>query len=143
VDLHKKSIIKPPQIRWAVTALWLSYGLSLLHAAIVIGNRWLSWPPETVTLVQLASELFYAAIIYLVSSGRNWARLTYTVLLAVRTANVIRYFSDDWKHSHWLVFTTVISFSCQYLAMYWVYTGAAHRWFVSLRADPLAKSEEL
>jgi hypothetical protein len=101
---------------------------------------WILWPAESVVLIQLASELFYAAIIYFVSSGRNWARLIYTVLLGIRTANAISYFPDDWRDSHWLVFATIISFSCQYMAVYWLYAGAGRRWFVHSMADPLVNS---
>jgi hypothetical protein len=61
-------------------------------------------------------------------------------MLGVRTVNVIRYFPDDWKDSHWLVLVTIISFSCQYIAMYWLYTGAGRRWFVRSLADPLANT---
>jgi hypothetical protein len=137
VDSHRTPGIKPRRVNWAVTALCVAYGLSFIHAAIGIGNRWILWPPESVVLIQLASELFYAAIIYFVSSGRNWALLIYAVLLGVRTVIVIRYFPDDWKDPHWLVLVTIISFSCQYMAMYWLYTGAERRWFVRPPADPL------
>ena len=121
-----------------MSALWISYGLSFLHAAIVIGDRWLLWPPTLVVLIQTASELLYAAIIYFTSGGRNWARLTYIFLLGVRTINVIRYFPDDWQDSHWLVFVTAISFVCQYLAMYWLFTGEGRRWFKSSPAVTLS-----
>jgi len=114
--------------------------LSFLHAAIVIGDRWLLWPPKRVVLIQIASELLYAAIIYFISRGRNWARLSFIVLLGVRTANVIRYFPDDWQDSHWLVFITAISFACQYLAVYWLFTGEGRRWFMSLPTATLNNS---
>jgi hypothetical protein len=97
VASNKTLRIKPRRVKWAVAALWVSYGLSFMHAAIVIGDRWILWPPKRVVLIQLASELFYAAIIHFVSNGRNWARTIYTVLLCVRTVNVVTYFPDDWR----------------------------------------------
>jgi hypothetical protein len=120
--------IKPRRVKWALTALRTAYGLTLLHAAIVIGSRWVSWPPEQVVLIQLASELFYAALIYCVSSGRKWALLTYAVLLGGRTVNVIWYLRDDWQSSQTLVMVTGISFSLQYLAIYWLYSEPGRRW---------------
>jgi hypothetical protein len=135
VDLNKTRRIKPRRVKWAVAALWLSYGLSFMHAAIVIGDRWILWPPKRVVLIQLASELFYAAIIHFVSSGRNWARIIYTVLLCLRTVNVVTYFPDDWKSSHGLLLVTVVSFSCQYIAMYWLYSEAGRGWFVRSLAN--------
>ena len=108
------------------------------HAAIGICDRWLLWPATPLVLIQLASEPLYAAIIYFISSGRNSARLIYIVLLGVRTVNVIRHFPDDWKDSHWLVLVSASSFVCQYLAMYWLFTGEGRRWFVSLPAAALS-----
>lgn len=122
--------IKPPTVRWAVIALWVAYGLTFTHAAMVIGNRLRLWPPEYVVLNQLAFELIHAALIYFVSRGQYWARLIYAVLLGLRTLNVIRNFPNDWHGSHGLVLMTVISFSCQYLAMYWLFSEPGRRWFV-------------
>jgi hypothetical protein len=134
-DATRTPKIKPRSITWAVTALWVSYGLAFMHAAIVIGDRWIVWPPENVVLIQLASELFYAALIYYLSSGRNWARLIYTVLLGLRTGNVIWYFPDDWQSSQGLVLVTALSFSLQYMAMVWLYTETGRHWFKRSQAD--------
>jgi hypothetical protein len=125
---------KPRKVAQAVTALWVAYGLTFIHAVIVIGERWTLWPPEAVVINQLAFELFYAGLIYFVSSGRYWALLTYTVLLGLRTVNVARYISDDWQSSPGLVLLTILSFSCQYMAMYWLHTAPGRRWFLGSRA---------
>jgi len=134
-DSNRTQGVKPRRVKWAVTALWAAYGLTFIHAAIVIGDRWTLWPPEQVVLNQLASELFYVVLIYFVSSGRYWGRLIYAVLLGVRTVNVIRTIPDDWQSSHGLVLVTVISFSCQYMAMYWLFTEPGRRWFLGSLAD--------
>jgi hypothetical protein len=128
-DSNRAQMIKPQAVRWAVTALWASYGLSFVHAAISIGDRWTVWPPEHVVLSQLGSELFYAVLLAFVSRGEYAARLIYAVLLGVRTVNVIRYIPDDWQSYHGLVLVTAISFSCQYMAMYWLFTEPGRRWF--------------
>jgi hypothetical protein len=126
--------IKPREITRAMIALWVAYGLTFIHAAIVIGERWTSWPPETVVLNQLAFELLYAALIYFISSGRYWARLIYAVLLGARTVNVILYLPDDWQSIYGLPLLTAISFTCQYTAMYWLFTEPGRRWFLDSRA---------
>ena len=120
---------------WAVTALWAAYGLTFIHAAITIGDRWTLWPPAQVVLNQVTFELFYVVLIYFVSSGRYGARLIYAVSLGGRTVNVIRYFPSDWQSSHGLVLLTMLSFSCQYMAMYWLFTEPGRRWFVGSPAD--------
>lgn len=129
------SRVKPPSIQWAITALWVAYALTFLHAIIAIGIPSTLWPPEYVVVNQLVFELFSAALIYFVSSGRYWARLTYAVWLGVRTMNVIRNIPADWHSSHGLVLMTVASFACQYAAMYWLFTEPGRRWFIGLQAD--------
>ena len=80
----------PQRILWAMTALWVAYGLTFIHAVVVIGIPSTLWPPEYVVANQLVFELASAALIYFVSSGRYWARLIYAVWLGARTLNVIR-----------------------------------------------------
>jgi hypothetical protein len=102
----------------------VAYALTFLHAIIAIGIPSTLWPPEYVVVNQLVFELFSAALIYFVSSGRYWARL-----------NVIRNIPADWHSSHGLVLMTVASFACQYAAMYWLFTEPGRRWFIGLQAD--------
>lgn len=134
-DSNRAPRIKPRRVVWAVTALWAAYGLTFIHAAITIGDRWTLWPPAQVVLNQVTFELFYVVLIYFVSSGRYGARLIYAVSLGGRTVNVIRYFPSDWQSSHGLVLLTMLSFSCQYMAMYWLFTEPGRRWFVGSPAD--------
>jgi hypothetical protein len=84
---------------------------------------------------QLVFELVSAALICFVSSGRYWARLVYAVWLGVRTMNVIRNMLADWQSSHGLVLMTVVSFACQYAAMYWLFTEPGRQWFIRVQAD--------
>jgi hypothetical protein len=107
----------------------VSFGLFSAHAAIVLKGRWISWPPEAVAIAQTRDVLLYLVLIYFVSVGRYWARLIYAVWLGVRTVNVIRYAPADWEDSHGLALMTAISFICQYVAMYWLFTEPGRRWF--------------
>jgi hypothetical protein len=127
--------IKPRHVRWAVIALWVAYGLTFTHAAIIIGDRWMSWPPEYVVLNQLAFELLYVVLIYFVSRGQIWARLLYACLLVPRTLNVARNLPEDWRSSHALVLMTMASFACQYIAVYWLFSATGRRWFARSAAD--------
>jgi hypothetical protein len=121
--------VKPRTVVWATAALWVSFGLFSAHAAIVLKGRWISWHPEAVAIPQTRDELLYVALIYFASVGRNWARLIYAVWLGVRTVIVIRYAPADWQDSKWLELMTAISFICQYVAMYWLFTAPGRRWF--------------
>ena len=127
--------VRPRTVLWAMTALWVAYALTFVHAAIIIGVPSTLWPPEYVVVNQLVFELFCAALIYFMSGGRYSARLIYAVWLGARTMNVIRNTPGDWQSSHGLVLMTVASFSLQYAAMYWLFTEPGRRWFVGSNAD--------
>jgi len=116
-------------------ALWVAYGLTLIHALAVIKTPETLWPPDPLVLSQLAFELVMAALLYGVSRGRYWARLIYAVWLGVRTVHVIRAFPADLENTGALVLLTVASFACQYLAMYWLFTEPGRRWYVGPSAD--------
>ncbi len=72
-------------------ALWVSNALWVMHALIVEGNRWLSWPPEDLVLSETVNRLFYAVVIYFLSKRQYWALLIYAVILAIRTVAVTRF----------------------------------------------------
>ena len=127
--------VKPRIIRRALTALWVAYALTFIHAVIIIGAPSTLWPPELVVISQFIFELVLAALIYFVSSGRYWARLIYAVWLGVRTMHVIRTIPADWQTSHGLVLMTVASFACQYTAMYWLFTEPGRRWYMGPQAE--------
>jgi hypothetical protein len=102
----------------------VSYGLRLASAAILIGDRWISWPPERIVIEESLSEGGIAVQIYYVSGGRNWARLVYALLLGVRTVNAIYYTSPGLP-----MLIMGISLVCEYMSMYWLFTEPGRRWF--------------
>jgi hypothetical protein len=73
--------------------------------------------------------LISAALVYFVSSGRNWARLIYAGWLAVATVSEILLAPVNWQSSEGLI--TAISYVCDYVAMYWLFTEPGRRWFKS------------
>jgi hypothetical protein len=121
--------VKPRTVVWAVTALWVSYGLSFAQAAIVHKDRLMSWPPQPIVIAQAISELFYAALIYFVSGDRKWARAIYAVLLLVQTVVVFLNAQALWHYSEGLMLITATSFMCDYVAIYWLFTEPVARWF--------------
>jgi hypothetical protein len=107
----------------------VGYGLMFAHDAILLHDRWMSWPPEPKVIGETLNVLFYAALIYFVSGGRYWPRLIYAVLLGVRTLIAVRYASANWQYSEGLMLMRVISLVCEYIAMYWLFTDPGRRWF--------------
>jgi len=123
---------------WAIAALWVGYGLTLVHSVINIGpESWMSWPPTLMAIGLTLSGLIYPGLFYFLSKGHYWARLVYGVVLGVRTVNFLRYPLREWQGTEGLLAMTVASFLCQYIAMYWVFTEPGRRWFVTRPAPEL------
>lgn len=121
--------VKPRTAVWAIAALWAAYGITLAHAIIARGDLWLSWPPGLNIINQAVFELVCAVLIYFVSRGQHWASVIYGLYLVVRTIHVIRTAPAEWQGSHSLFLMTVVSFTCQYVAMYWLFIEPGRRWF--------------
>ena len=119
----------PRVVAWAVALLWSSYALSVGHEIITLRYVWTSWSPERVLPLHVAGFLVFAALIYFISRGVNWARWTYLVLFAVRLINVLLYLRQDLDASKPLVLITAISFLCLSVAIYWLFTDPGSRWF--------------
>ena len=80
---------------------------------------------------EVRDELLYPVLIYFVSAGRYWARLIYALLFGLRTVRVLVLAPADWQYSKGLLLMTAVSFICQYIAMYWLFTEPGRRWFKS------------
>jgi hypothetical protein len=101
-------------------------------------DRWTLSPPVHLLIGfgigQTLVLLLYVALIYFVSSGRYWARLIYAVLLGVETVQVIAQAPAQWQYWQYsnglLLVTAAISFTCQYIAMYWLFTEPGRRWLM-------------
>jgi hypothetical protein len=116
----------------------VSYVLTLVHSVINIGPKsWMPWPPTLMAIGVMSSIPLYLALFYFLSKGHYWARLVYAVVLGVRTVNFLRYPLRDWQGTEGLLLMTVVSFLCQYIAMYWLFTKPGRRWFVTSTAPEL------
>jgi hypothetical protein len=128
-DIAPAALEKPPRVTRAVTLLWIAYVLSLVHVGLALGYLSGLFDMGNFVPLQSASFLFYALLIYSISKGRNWARVTYLILMGVRMVNVTRMFPRDLETSKLAVVVTVISVVCQGVALYWLYTDPGRLWF--------------
>jgi hypothetical protein len=120
---------KPTRVTHAVALLWIAYVLSVVHVGLALGYLSRLFDMRSFVPLQSASFLFYALLIYSISKGRNWARVTYLILMGVRVMTVTRMFPRDLQTSKLAVVVTVISLMCQCVALYWLYTEPGRLWF--------------
>lgn len=109
----------------------------MFSQAVIVVENWQTSPP--VVLQQTRFELLfyaivtgfallYAALTYFVTSGQSWARLIYAVLLVPATVYDSMHLADYWQFKG-LLLMTIVSYICQYVAMYWFFTDPGRRWF--------------
>jgi hypothetical protein len=127
--------VRPNEVTRASLLLCIAYVLSMVHVGLLLKYVFRTLAAEPAFIVtQSISLLFYAALIYCISRGQNWARLTYLILIGIRVANVAWTFRYEWSTSKFGVMLTVLSFVCQIIALYWLFTDPGRLWFRRSRA---------
>jgi hypothetical protein len=108
------------------------FGLRFAEEATHFKDRWDMGPSAYLIwyeIWQVLAMLFYAVLIHLVSSGRIWARVIYAVLLVVRTVTVLLPALAVWDYLPAQTLLVAFEFTCDYVAMYWLFTEPGRRWF--------------
>ena len=72
----------PVEIRRAVSVLWLSLLLSVTATTIIDWRHVYRVDTTFSVVVQILNNSFFALIIWKVSQGRSWARITYLLVFA-------------------------------------------------------------
>jgi hypothetical protein len=124
---------RPREVDWAIRLLWIMLAIALLASPL----RWRLTTGVHGALGILVNDLFFfgipALLIWKISEGANWARITFLVLvlfgIAVTTAFAIR---GGLSHFHvpvsiWV--TSGLETLCQWSACVLLFSQPARYWF--------------
>jgi hypothetical protein len=75
----------------------------------------------------------YATLITFASRRKNWARITLLVLAVITIAGYFLLPSET-PAPWWTEANTWISFVLEWVALYWLFTGAGARWYANKAA---------
>jgi hypothetical protein len=124
---------RPREVDWAIRLLWIMLAIALLASPL----QWRLTTGVYGALGILVNDLFFfginALLIWKISEGANWARITFLVLalfgIAVSTAFAI---GGGLSHFHipvsiWV--TSGLEILCQWSACVLLFSQAARYWF--------------
>src|SRR4051812_37666400 len=74
---------KPREARLAINLLWTSLGLGLLNSASQFDYLRSQASVEFILIVAGMTLAIMALLVYFISQGRNWARITFLVLFLI------------------------------------------------------------
>ncbi len=128
----------PTQVRNAFLLLWASLALTTIDSAIALiapefidpELSYLFWWWIALSFVLIGANAY---LIYCASRQRNWARIVLlVVLLSIVALNLaIRFiFPTEWSsNDFWSDATAWACSAMDALALYWLFSGAAARWY--------------
>jgi hypothetical protein len=126
----------PVQIRRAVSVLWLSLLLSLTAATIMDWRHVYVSDTTFSVVVQLFENSFFALIIWKVSQGRRWARITYLLVFAggCLLIPLLATFSEAYRAaafgSAFSLVVVVVQTAIQLYAAVLLCTSKGRTWFI-------------
>src|SRR5258706_13861316 len=129
---------KPRTVTLAVNLLWASMVLGVvkipldLPALAAMPSPGLIWPIVAGVLV------FFCFLIMQISSGRNWARITYLVLFLIGLIPAWPTFAAEFARSPILGILSVVQLAIQGYAVFLLFTSPGKTWFQKKAPAPAA-----
>lgn len=129
--VQRESSAIPVEIRRAIITLWLSVSLSVIAT---VANWWLVGPKHPA--LQIFNIAFFMLLIWKVSEGRNWARITWLVVfmggccLVLLFALLSRVYRAEVFRSPFSVVVFVVQASIQFYATVLLCTSKGRAWFL-------------
>jgi len=119
----------PAQVLLATRLLWLSLGLGLVNSAIQWRFLTSQAKPAFVLIVQPITLALMVWLTCMVWKGRNWARITLVILLALGLLPSLQLMGATFRRDPLAGSLTAIITICQLTAMYLVFTNPGRSWF--------------
>jgi len=123
---------KPREIRLATYMLWASLGLDLLMAGLAIGEDYGQTPVGNILIQLIPGFMFIAlmgALVYFISDGSNWARITFAVLFFLPLLLRLGLIQDVVFRHGILGLLPMFEILLQGMALYWLFSKRGAVWF--------------
>ena len=121
---------RPAEVTRAVQLIWISIGLGIVGLFMSPKDMPFGW--LGISLVALLTVAIWAWIITKIARGRNWARITYLVLIVLGYASM----AFTWqvqvatlKASPLSAILTIVEAVIAIYAIYLLFCGPANAWF--------------
>lgn len=125
------SVEKPIEVSRAVNCLWVSLALGFLKALIDMQHMSAQNAPGFINFILVAVIAINALLIYKIAQGKNWARITYLVLMVLGSLPSVPLLMNEFGRSPILGAFGIIQIGLQIFALWLLFTSPGKAWFKS------------
>jgi len=120
---------KPREATLATNLLWTSLGLGLINSAFQFSYLKTQAPVGFILVVAGLTLAVMALLVYFISQGRNWARITFLVLFLIGLIPWFPQLVDTFSRSTLSGLLTVAQVVLQVVALYLIFSKPGAGWF--------------
>jgi len=122
-------LTKPPQVTWAVTLLWGSLAIGLLNGLVDSNPATKNASFAFLATVMGLTFAIMGLLIYKIGKGRNWARITWLVLLVLGIIPYAFGLMELFNRSVLVGCLSVTQLVMQMVAIQYIFTKPGSYWF--------------
>ena len=127
---------KPRSVTLAVTLLWVSLAIGVIKAPFDPAGLNAVPFPAIVWSVAAVIMAFFCLLILKISSGRNWARVTFLVIFLLGLVLGVPGLMAEFQRAPVLALVSVAASVMQLWAVILLFTSPGKGWFGKKAADP-------
>jgi len=123
------TLTKPPQVTWAVTLLWGSLAIGLLNGLVDSNPATKNASFAFLATVMGLTFAIMGLLIYKIGKGRNWARITWLVVLVLGIIPYAFGLMELFNRSVLVGCLSVTQLVMQMVAIQYIFTKPGSYWF--------------
>ena len=120
--METKNIKKPDRIIAAVNLLWASLVIGFAKSIMNMQHLSAQTSPAFTNFILVFTIAVIALLIVFISKGKNWARITFSVLFILGSLPSIPLVLGEFTRSSVLGAFSIIQIAIQVLALYFIFT---------------------
>jgi len=123
------SVQKPQSVKTAVNLLWASLAVGLVKMLMDLSNLSAIAPPAFTNFVLIFVFAFNAFLIFKISAGRNWARITFLVLFVIGMLPALPLMLGEFSRAPVVGALSVAQVGLQVYALFLLFTQPGSAWY--------------
>ena len=127
---------KPRSVTLAVTLLWVSLAIGVIKAPFDPAGLNAVPYPAIVWSVAAVIMAFFCLLIFKISAGRNWARVTFLVIFLLGLVLGVPGLMAEFQRAPVLALVSIAASVMQLWAVILLFTSPGKNWFGKKAAEP-------
>lgn len=125
----KNAVQKPQSVATAVNLLWASLAVGLVKMLMDFSNLSAVAPAAFTNFVLVFTFALIAFLIFKISAGRNWARITFLVMFVIGMLPTLPLMLGEFSRSPVVGALSVAQVGLQVYALFLLFTQPGSVWF--------------